>query len=341
MSTIHYFPRYTQKENMVTNNTMLLFKRLYNNSMDKFNRFLNSVLEDSGIELDATLKFGQQEKGQHSIPAAFIRQDSFKIIIETKLYSQQNINQIRNHWNEFKDEPNQIFLWINKESIVDKYKKDILNELKKFNANRTNKIHFASITFKEICEKFNDILNDYDFEMKEIIQDYDAFCYEAGLLDNADSKVRFVPVGETLDENMKYNIYYDPSSHGYQNHSYIGLYNAKTIKGIGKIICIADIYYDKAADKIDVLATHVGTLTDENKQTIKKVIAHAYMEYGYELHKDHRFFIVDKFYETDFKKVSSGGMRGKQFFDISTLKGYRKGMATQEIAELLKGEIWS
>lgn len=36
ISTIHYFPRYYQKENMITNNTMLLFKRLDNNSMDKF-----------------------------------------------------------------------------------------------------------------------------------------------------------------------------------------------------------------------------------------------------------------------------------------------------------------
>jgi hypothetical protein len=131
MSTIHYFPRYSQKENMVTNNTMLLFKRLYNNSMGKFNRLMNSILEDSGIELDASIKFGQQEKGQYSIPDAFIQQDSFKILIETKLYNQQDINQIKNHFTVFKDEPNQIFLWINKEPIVNKYKNEILDEVKK------------------------------------------------------------------------------------------------------------------------------------------------------------------------------------------------------------------
>lgn len=30
---------------MVTNNTMLLFKRLYNNSTERFNRFLNAILK--------------------------------------------------------------------------------------------------------------------------------------------------------------------------------------------------------------------------------------------------------------------------------------------------------
>lgn len=38
------------------------------------------------------------------------------------------------------------------------------------------------------------------------------------------------------------------------------------IKGLK--LCIADIYYDVAADKMDVIAAHVGTLTDENKKTI-------------------------------------------------------------------------
>lgn len=341
MSTIHYFHRYSQKENMVTNNTMLLFKRLYNNSMDRFNRLMNSIFEDSGIELDASIKFGQQEKGQYSIPDAFIQQDSFKILIETKLYNQQDINQIKNHFTEFKDEPNQIFLWINKEPIVNKYKNEIFNEVKKFNKNRNHKVCFASITFKEICGTFNDILNYYDFEMKEMIQDYEAFCYESGLLDNADTKIRFVPVGDTLTENMMYNIYYYPISHSYQSHNYIGLYNAKTVKGIGKIICSADINYDVNNDNMDIKETQIGSLTDENKKSIKEVIAHAYNEYGYEIYKNHRFFIVDKFYETEFKKISPGGMMGKRYYDISTIEGYKKDMSTREVAFLLRDKTWS
>lgn len=51
MASIHYFPRYSQKENMVTNNTLLLFSRLYNNSPYKFKLFMNNLLEDSEVEI--------------------------------------------------------------------------------------------------------------------------------------------------------------------------------------------------------------------------------------------------------------------------------------------------
>lgn len=49
---------------MVTNNTLLLFSRLYNNSADKFKRFINSVLEDSGIEIDASIIFKHRREGK-------------------------------------------------------------------------------------------------------------------------------------------------------------------------------------------------------------------------------------------------------------------------------------
>jgi hypothetical protein len=224
MSLIHYFPRYSQKENMVTNNTMLLFKRLSNNSNEKFNRFLNSILENYGINLDMTVKFGQQEKGNGSVPDAYIQQESFKILIETKLYGQENVSQIKKHFSGFKDEKNQIFLWLNNEPIKDEYKIKIVEALNEFNAFRINNLSFASVTFNKLCEIFNDTLTDYDFEMKEMIQDYEAFCIESSLMDNVASKIRFVATGTTIKQNLKYNIYYDPRFKGYQNHKYIGLY---------------------------------------------------------------------------------------------------------------------
>ncbi|MGQ7890665.1 hypothetical protein [Paenibacillus sp. WC2504] len=340
MSLIYYFPRYSQKENMVTNNTMLLFKRLSNNSNEKFNRFLNSILENSGINLDMTIKFGQQDKGNESVPDAYIQQETFKILIETKLYGQQNVSQIKKHFSEFKDEKNQIFLWINKESIKEDYRRQIVDELNKINALRINSISFASVTFKEICENFNDTLNDYDFEMKDMIQDYEAFCSESGLIDNIETKFRFVATGVTFQQNKKYNIYYDPSSNGYQNHKYIGLYTNKAVRGIGKLICIVDVEYDNKKDEIRVISTQLGVLSDEQKVVLKQVIIEAHGEFGYDLASNHRFFFVDKFYETEFIKISKNGMMGKRYFDVSTITGFNIKMKTVEIANLLKGKEW-
>jgi len=320
---------------------MLLFKRLSNNSNEKFNRFLNLILQNSGIHLDMTIKFGQQERGNGSVPDAYIQQESFKIVIETKLYGQQDVSQIRNHFSVFRDEKNQVFLWINKEPMKPTYRSQVIDELNKINASRQNKISFASVTFKEICENFNDTLNDYDFEMKEMIQDYEAFCSESGLFDNAETKIRFVATGMTLEQNFRYNVYYDPSSNGYQDHKYIGLYTNKAIRGIGHIICIVDVNYDKKNDSIQVISTHRGVLTKEQQDVLKQVIKEAHRDFGYDLASNHRFFFVDEFHETDFKKISKNGMMGKRYFDVSTIAGFIRGMSTLEIANLLEGKEWN
>lgn len=224
MSQIHYFPRYSQKENMVTNNTLLLFSRLYNNSSAKFKDFINLILgEKVHEELDTTVRFSQQEKGQGSVPDGIIEQQSFKIIIETKLYGQQNIKQVENHMNSFGNEYRKIFLWINKEPIDEHYRNQIIQELNTIYESKGIKIEFASTTFKEICRCFNETLDDYDVEMKELLQDYEAFNSETGLINNANTKMRVILSGTSFDQNMKNNLYYAPKDRGYQQHKYLGL----------------------------------------------------------------------------------------------------------------------
>ena len=73
-------------------------------------------------------------------------------------------------------------------------------------------------------------------------------------------------------------------------------------------------------------------------QKIREAIIDA-QTYGYHLEKGtHRFFIVDKFYETDFKTIA----RGKKIFDIREVLGIRDNdlPPVSEIAELLKGKTW-
>ncbi len=46
MSSVHYFQRYSQLENFVTNNTLLLLSRLYNEPPFKFKMLLNEIAYD-------------------------------------------------------------------------------------------------------------------------------------------------------------------------------------------------------------------------------------------------------------------------------------------------------
>ncbi len=74
MSKVHYFQRYVQRENVVTNNTMLLFSRLYHHSPLKFKKFLESLIE---FEVEVGVNFSQQERNLSSTPDGIIAQESF------------------------------------------------------------------------------------------------------------------------------------------------------------------------------------------------------------------------------------------------------------------------
>lgn len=343
MSVIHYFPRYSQKENMVTNNTLLLFSRLYSNSAEKFKRFVNGILEeeeDENIQLDTMVVFSQQEKAKDSVPDGVIRQESFKIIIETKLYGQQNIHQVEKHWKAFGNEDKKVFLWINKEPIEAAYKAEIIRKLNDFSKVHGSKIYFASTTFKQICECFNETIFEYDLEMKELIRDYEAFCVESNLIDNADTKIRVVLTGYTFEQNMEYSIYYAPSSRGYQNCKYLGLYKEKAIRGIGEVLCIVDASYSYELDQLVIDKTLLGKLHKEQEETIRKVMIEAREKFGYNLEVGHRFFLVEKYLSTEYIKPTRGGLMGMKYFDLLDVDGYQKGMKIQQIADLLTGKQW-
>jgi hypothetical protein len=341
MTSIHYFPRYSQKENMVTNNTLLLFSRLYNHSTDQFNRFINTLLEGSNIEeLDTTIKFHQQVKKKNSVPDAVIEQQSFKIIIETKLYGQENIKQIKKHCDSFNNEDRQLFLWINKEKIKDEYYQRVIKTLNEINENREKKISFASTTFKEICRCFNEVLSQYDREMIGLVDDYEAFCNESILIDNADTKLRVILSGTTYEQNLKYNIYYASRDRSYQNHKYLGLYKDKAVRAIGEVISSVDISYDLKSDALEILETQLGIVTESQIEAIKRVIFEAKEKYGYDLSDEHRFFFVEKYYQTKFIKPTKGGLMGQKYFDLADIEGFSENMSTEEIALLLNGREW-
>ncbi|GEK57682.1 hypothetical protein CHL76_01125 [Marinococcus halophilus] len=340
MSQVHYFPRYSQKENMVTNNTLLLFNRLYNYSADTFNQFLNNLIEKEDHEIDTRLAFEQQVKAKESVPDGVIHQQSFKIIIETKLYGQEHIQQLIKHHNSFNNEDQQLLLWVNKSPIDEAYKAKIIKELTAINEQQENKIMFIPVTFKEICDKTAEVVQNQYFGLGEVVEDYAAFCNEAGLIDNSHTKMRVVLASKSLEQNIEHGVYYAPSSRGYQQHKYLGLYGNKAVRGIGQITNSADIEYNEESDEFSVIATQIGNITEKQKNTIKQVIQEAKEEQGFLIAKGHRFFFVDKFEKTEYKKPTPGGLMGQRYFDLADVPGFTSILSTKEIAELLNHREW-
>ena len=98
MTQLTQFPRYSQKENWATNHTLLLMRRLYEFNPSKFRRFLQELDDESAdIASHLGVLFAQQIRGKGSIPDGVFRQESVRVIVETKTGTSFDRDQIRRH----------------------------------------------------------------------------------------------------------------------------------------------------------------------------------------------------------------------------------------------------
>ena len=153
-----------------------------------------------------------------------------------------------------------------------------------------------------------------------------------------DSTMLAFAVALSIDENKKYNIYYDPASrsHNYP-FKYIGLYHDKEIVAVGEVKKI--IYCDYNIEKKKLIPTDGKelNLTEDEYDRIKDTILNTPY---YDLEEGNKFFLVDNFYPTHFKKSSDYALRAKKYFWLNEIIGFHDGMTAAELAKLLSGREW-
>jgi hypothetical protein len=330
MKTLYYFQRYSQRENWATNNTLLLLSRLYQFNRIKFQNAIKEIL-GQGIELNIGIQFSQQSKNKDSVPDGIIEQSSFKIVIETKLADNFTADQLIRHLSSFKDKnETQILLAITKHDTPT----SIIEEVNAYLKSKSSNIKFASTSFIGIANAVRQSLQDYDVEMLEIVEEFVSFCEENGLINQKNSTLLALTTGMSIDMNLKYNVYYDPAT---RNHNlpfkYIGLYNDKNIQAVGEVKKIVEC--DLVKGKLEI-KNDVSINADERKR-IQGVIEETNY---YDLTKDNKFFLIEEFHPTSFKKISHSSMRAKKYFFLHDIDGYRKDMDAAQIAMLLNGKTW-
>jgi hypothetical protein len=337
MSSTHYFQRYTQKENVATNNTLLLLSRLYQYSPSKFNAFLAELLGDSNVH--AGVVFNQQKRYEDAIPDGIIEQESFKILIETKLLqSGYNKDQLINHLKGFENESNQILIALSSKKPSKTLEQQVNLEVAEFNQNNTKSVTFISTTFKDIVEIIRAQIDPYDFSFLEIISDFEDYCKTDKLILDGKSLMRVVPCGKSFDENFEYDCYYDSYDRKYSSHEYIGIYADKKIQGVGKIVNI--IVASQENNELEIIDSMDIVVTDKQKTSIKALIEAAWSNNGWDISTKHRYFFVDKFYKTNFEKVTKFPLQGTKFFNLLDFLKLKKLPSTEEIAKLLNEKTW-
>lgn len=335
---IHYFQRYHAKENVATANTMLLLSRLYQYSSDKFFRFLKSEFFSDSFEPE--IVFNLQEKSVDSIPDATITQESFKIVVETKMSDWFYSEQLMRHLNSFGDEKYKVMITLAPEIMAEDKKKIFEQQLKEYNSAQSKPVIHINTTFEGIANAIQEVIDDRDYEMQEVLDDYLNYCYNDGLIAVSDSWkfMRMQLAGTTLDFNVSQDIYYDNADRGFRAHDYLSLYKNKSVRAVGKISArITAVDTDNGMQ----YEVEFGELTEERKQKIADAIIDG-VQYGYDIKSSkHRYFFVEKFYETDFKKITPRAPMGTRVFDLTQILETEQLPETEDIAELLKSKTWS
>lgn len=333
---IHYFQRYHSKENVATANTMLLLSRLYSYSSDKFFRFLKSEYFSDRFEPE--IVFTLQEKSEESVPDATITQEGFKIVVETKMSDWFHSDQLLRHLKSFKEERNKVLITIAPELMAKDKKAKFEEQLREYNENHDYPVIHINTTFELLAEAVQGVIDDRDYEMQDVLDDYLNYCYNDSLILVPDSWkwMRVQLAGTTFDFNIRQKLYYDDIDRGFRAHDYLGLYKEKSVRAIGRITDIITAVLEE--DGEITYSVEKGGIDDNKKRDIAIAIEDG-KNYGYSLTKT-RFFFVDKFYETDFRKTTPRAPMGSRVFDLTQAMGVSELPDTSVIAEKLKSITW-
>lgn len=334
MSDIHFFQRYSQRENVVTNNTLRLFTQIYRDSPSRLQNLLEGLVD--GTSVDVGVNMQQQTSTSKSVPDGALTQPSFKVVIETKLGDSFSADQLERHLSAFEDEEQRILLLLSSREPH----AASLSEVEDAFEELDEAISFAAVQFSDVIDLLigeEGLISEYEKELRALVEDYQNFCSEEGLLPD-DDLMRAVPCGTSHDDNFQYDLYYHPSSRGYRRHQYVGIYFDKSIQGIGKLEKTVEV------DVVDgeLEGEDVDGLSEEEKERILGAVQAA-PKHGYSIEQGYEFLLVDKFYPTNFEKKSKHGMQGAQYFSLRDHVEYDETSdlpETETLAEELDGAEW-
>ena len=144
--------------------------------------------------------------------------------------------------------------------------------------------------------------------------------------------------GKTFDGNVRSGVYFNRAASASRPHDYIGLYRNKTVAAIGKIC--ARITAEQDADGQFLYTVEQGELTEKRERTIRQIMEEE-KQRGNDLFSiKHRYFFVEKFYETDFPKRTLRAPMGPRIFDLTQVLNTDHLPDTAEIARRLREKSW-
>ena len=333
MTTITYFQRYSQRENHVTNNTLLIMQHFYRASPQKIGSVLSELAHK---DLSIGLVFEQQVRMDVSIPDALISQAPLDVYFETKHKGTLDRDQMERHFrsvsNNSTSPGRKIFFGLTAMPVEEALRMELIRTAKNLS------IDFLPITFAHLVGKLREACDEHEAELREILSDYESYLEREKLLQVGEILSAF-PVGDTIDENIEYRLYFElPSARrkAKKRSKFIGLYKDKCIPWIAQIETIVTGVVNDGG--FTVTSTERGELSNDERNRIENAIEY-YPHLARELHRYYLFGIPSK---TSFVKRTKYGMRNRRDFNLANWVDYGNSQeySVEEIAEKLNDQEW-
>lgn len=336
MSQFVYFQKYHGKENVHSSNVLYMLQKVYYYNPRKFYKFLEELLESEEPD-NWILQFKTQEKHAKGVTDFSIIQKSFKIVVEAKeKYNHFDITQIERHLEALKNESieNKILLTL----APFENDQNVFLSLKQ----KHKEIIFLAITYKQLYEKLLSVIDEVrDYELKDMVEEFYEYCNAEDLIDETDDTIMVRLAGSTIDFNIKEEnrIYYDKAGGKYSGFRYIGLYNNKSVKYVGKVVMIVEARLQNQEIQCELKYSKNGKIDENTLKRIKNAMDNQAQLYD-NTDIPHYYYLVDKFCPIEnFTKKSNRALYGRKKFFLRDL-GLNPNAEVEEIAEKMKNRFW-
>lgn len=336
MTVLNQFQHYSQSENTVTNNVLLMLSNLYEINPKYYEEFIKGLTEDSD-QYEVIPTFRQQVGNRgNGIIDGHIQTRASKIIIETKLHGLEWINKLVKYSKSF--DPNEYKLLFHlssskySESEIDKIEKR-LSEFKEL-----GKINFHSLSYQDLVDQLKELAANYQYEhyLQRLNEHFESYCIGMRLMPRSNHALRAMACGQSFDLNVKHQFYFDLASRGYRDFNYLGIYKWKSVRYIGIVENMIEAdWEDSSGLKVK---NSKYPITNEQKEKLTEAIKESIAS-GWSIAKNHRFFLLKDFIKTDFKKISPGGIFRVRYFNLEKVFNTIPENI-KSIAEELKTKTW-
>jgi len=336
MAILNQFQQYSQGENTVTNNVLLMLSNLYEVNPKYYENFVKGLTEDSD-NYEVIPNFRQQvgNKGGGIIDG-HIQVKATKIIIETKLHGLEWVEKLVKYGKSFDENEFSLLFHLSSKKYSSKKIEQIEQKLAELKG--VGKINFFSLTYQDLVDQLKELANNYQYEhyLQRLSEHFEAYCIGMNLMPRSNHVLRAMACGQSFDLNVKHQFYFDLANRGYSDFNYLGIYRWKSVRYIGKVenMILADWDEKKGLtirdSRFDVTKDQELRLAEAIKESV---------EQGWSVSHDHRFFLLKDFEQTAFKKTSPGGIFRVRYFNLENVLS-QVPETVKEIAQELKAKDW-